>query len=352
MASAVASSNSPQTSRYEEFQAQTARTPFVKIPKDVLEATMRDQLATIWQRVLAWIMLYSWGNYSFYAIKDDGTPRLQRDCAAELGISKFAVSKAVRYGITRGYLQKEIKILYPLTNPQLGANCKKVAYSGNLWQLFIEEWKVANSCNFQEMEVARSTIKRIRKVVLSDYKKWLASATNGGPSLYKIQEDLRETDPPPPQPFFVGSNGHVEEEERPPNEPNETPTPTPQPSAVLAPVPSKPEDAFGELKNAYPKHRFDEGKAKRLFKALPKAEQQRVLGKLRSVFLGSDRWRDDGGKWIPWAHTWLDERQYDSNPPPKWSKQSSTAQPSRGDSVVERTAARWARRIANGEPPL
>jgi hypothetical protein len=186
----------PRNGRYEQFQAQTAGISFVKIPKDVLETTMHDELATHFQRVMAYIMRYSWGNYSSYAIHEDGTPRLQRDCAKELGIKKQAVSKAVRYGITRGYLQDELKILYPLLTPQLG-NCKKVALSGDFsWATFMEQWKVANSTDFLTLQVARSTVKRIQKVALSDYKKWRTPATNGGASLYKIKEDLK-TDPPP-----------------------------------------------------------------------------------------------------------------------------------------------------------
>ena len=179
-------------SRYDEFQAQTARITFTKVPNDVLEAMMHDELATYFERVMAWIWRYAWGNYSFYAINDDGSPRLQRDCVKELGIPKQAISKVVRYGIARGYLQEELKILYPLRSPVL-TDCKKVAPVGDFsWATFIDLWKVANASDFLTWQVADATVKRIRKVAFVDYKRWRTEATNGGPSLYKKEEDYKE----------------------------------------------------------------------------------------------------------------------------------------------------------------
>lgn len=137
----------------------------------------------------------------------------------------------------------------------------------------------------------------------------------GAPSrIYKEERNGKELErnPPPPQPFVNGSNGHQEEEDK-PSEPIETPTPQPRPP-----------DLYDEFKAAYPKDRFDEAKVKPLFRALPRPVQQRAIARLRERYLTCERWLDEGGKWIPFASKWLVEKQYDADPPPKWSKQQQS----------------------------
>ena len=57
----------------------------------------------------------------------------------------------------------------------------------------MEGWKVSHSSDFQELEVARSTIKKINKVILSEYKKWATSRKQFNASLLKTEEIISET---------------------------------------------------------------------------------------------------------------------------------------------------------------
>src|SRR5215471_942478 len=173
--------------QWHEFRQATKGLSFTSDFNTALEAQMRDSLATIGERVLAWLKRKSWGNRSLYCVSEfDGDPLYQVDCAAELKIDKRSVSKACAYLEKRGYLERRgrSKMLYPCISPALdgpdsGDGTKS---EGNLkkspeWATFLEEWKVACSTDFHELEVARSTVERIRKVVRSEYKKWLALRT-------------------------------------------------------------------------------------------------------------------------------------------------------------------------------
>jgi hypothetical protein len=53
---------------------------------------------------------------------------------------------------------------------------------------FLEEWKVTHSADFKDLEVARATVERIRKVILSGYREYTRSATNSSPSLKENSE--------------------------------------------------------------------------------------------------------------------------------------------------------------------
>ena len=167
-----------------EYESATRGLIFTKDFQTRQEALMHDPLATVGERVMAWILRRSWGEYVLYAIRDDGEPAFQRDCAKDLGIDKKAVSHAVAYYQRRGYLENQPKKLYPVISPVLGGPPKKVVRSSDFLQ-FINDWKVAHSSDFHELEVARSTVERIRKVILSEYKKSRTAGTNGGPSLYE-----------------------------------------------------------------------------------------------------------------------------------------------------------------------
>lgn len=159
-----------------EYEGKTEGLSFTKDFNGAVEAIMNDQMATAGQRFLAWLKRYAWGEYSLYAIGEDGLPKFQVDAVRELGLSKSRVSHVVAYYEARGQVRTQDKMLYPVISPELGPRPEKVADSRN-FSKFLEDWKVANSSNFQELEVARSTVKRIQKVILSDYKKFRQSAT-------------------------------------------------------------------------------------------------------------------------------------------------------------------------------
>jgi hypothetical protein len=175
-----------------EYETKTKGLIFTKDFQTRQEALMHDPLATVGERVMAWILRRSWGEYVLYAIKDDGEPAYQRDCARELKLDKKAVSHAVAYYQNRGYLENQPKKLYPVISPVLVGPPKKVVRSPDFLQ-FIENWKVAHSSDFQELEVARSTVERIRKVILSEYKKSRNQAKNANVSLLETEERKSET---------------------------------------------------------------------------------------------------------------------------------------------------------------
>jgi hypothetical protein len=182
---------------YAEFEAAT-KPPFkfTKYSNASLEAIMRDEMATIGQRFLAWLMRRSWGEYRLFAVQEDGvTPAIQRNCCADLGIDKTSLSRTVAYYEKRGYIRCEGKLLIPVLVPDLETKPSAVENSEG-FATFLEEWKVANSADFDELKVARATLKRLNKVVLSDYKKWRASRNNAGASLLEIDKTPKAETPP------------------------------------------------------------------------------------------------------------------------------------------------------------
>jgi len=154
-----------------EYEKKTRGLFFTKDFQTRQEALMHDPLATVGERVMAWILRRSWGEMVLYAMKEDGEPAYQRDCVRDLGIGKKRVSEAISYYQKRGYLENHPKRLYPVVSPALVSpdpNCKK---SGE-YRTFLEEWKVTYSADFEEEEVLRSSLKKKVKVRLSHYTKW------------------------------------------------------------------------------------------------------------------------------------------------------------------------------------
>ena len=179
----------PAPAGRDAFDAATAGLLFTKDFNSSLEAVMHDPQATTAQRVIAWTKRRAWGNYSLYCTLDTGAPAGQSDCAAELGLDKTRVSHTFKYYESRGLVRTEGRLIFPVTEPQPAENHQKVADSRN-FSLFLAYWKVADSDNFQKLEVARSEVKRLKNVALSAYKQWRASATTAAPSLSETVETV------------------------------------------------------------------------------------------------------------------------------------------------------------------
>jgi hypothetical protein len=101
---------------------------------------------------------------------------------------------------------------------------------------------------------------------------------------------------------------------------------SPPPPPLLAP--SKPgkkaeeEDSkslYRIFKAEYPAGHFDEPKTKPSFEKKTKTEQRHVLDRLR-VYLDCERWKDEGGAWIPLSSKWLET--YEADPPPLIKKKN------------------------------
>lgn len=297
-------------SHRQAFERATAAVNHTKVSNAALEARIDDTFATLSERVEACVWRYSWGNQSLYYCDLDGTPRFQADIARRLKVDRRRVSTTVKWLVARDRIKmvEPSKMLYPVIAPAPAQPSEIVNLSG-MWRTYLQLMDVANSPDLAALKVARSEVKRLQNVLLSGFKKWRSSGTNPPASLLKESKESLKESPPPPQ-VSLEPEARTEEEEDRVSESTETPTQTP-------PSP----DPYQELKASYPKGRFDEGKARPLFRALPRPEQLRALKALRERYLTCERWVDDGGKWIPWAHKWLVEKQYDADPPPKWSKQ-------------------------------
>ena len=176
-----------------EYERATKGLIFTKDFQTHQEAVMHDPLATVGERVMACILRRSWGEYVLYAIKEDGEPFYQRDLVRLLGIDKIRVSRAVSYYQRRGYLWDHPKVLRPAIDPILAAPDPK-GKKLQEYATFLEEWKVAHSSNFEELEVARSIIKKINKVILSEYKKWKEQKRRADATLLETAESNSETD--------------------------------------------------------------------------------------------------------------------------------------------------------------
>lgn len=300
-----------------EYEAATQGLYFAKDFR-TWDAVIQDRMATAGERVYAWIRRRSWGYYRLYCINEDGTPAFQRDCAKELGLNKSTVSHTVSYLEGRGYIRTQGKLMYPVLTPvllDLEGVVKKLEESATFLQSFrhfFANWKESHSTEYAELEVARSTIKRIRKVALSDYRRLRRSSTKPGPILIESSESKEERSPPPPlTPPPVES---VHEEEEPPPSIVEPPTPpvAAEVQAVAAEVIPASPNSWETFKSLYPKERLD-WKAKAKFKAMPAPERIHALRQLIR-YMQSERWNDQDGRWIPNASNWLET--YEVDPPP------------------------------------
>lgn len=194
IAEANAAANRLRAEARIAYDERTAKLYFTKDFNTALENVMRDRLAPAAERILAYIKRYSWGEYSLFAIGEDGFPKYQRDIELEIGIVKQTVSKTVKYLQQRGHVGDQAKLLVPsieysLAGPPDGGKTRD-------WETFVDQWKVAHSSDFAELEVARSTVSRIRAVVRSDYKIWRKQReqeTSAAGTLCKTSESNTET---------------------------------------------------------------------------------------------------------------------------------------------------------------
>jgi hypothetical protein len=285
-----------------EYESKTKGLSFTKDFQTRQEALMHDRMATVGERVMAWILRRSWGEFRLYAVREDGEPAYQRDCVRELRISKKSVSSAVSYFQKRGYLEDRPKMLYPVISPSLsGIPPLKVTYCQDFLQ-FIEEWKVTYCQDFLEEQVLERRLKEIRKVRFCLYKKSRKAATTKGSILIEEKKQILEREtPPPPPPLSL---------------------PSPEPEA------DEEEVEYSQFKKLYPPSRLDDAKAKPAFTNLPEKERKQAIIGLRT-HLDSERWTrslaDNDGRFIPLASKFLIERQYAADPPPYISPPGATS---------------------------
>ena len=182
-----------RTEVYDDYLRATEGRLFTKEFNSRLEAVMYDRQATVDDRVLSWILRYSWGEYSLFAIKDDGQPRHQRDCCNELTLKKHAVSPVVRYLKARGYLEDRAKLLVPIIDPKPDAMSVPPKESKS-WAEFVEWFKVAHAADFEKLEIGRSMVAEVRTLMRSLFKESQQQNNKDAASLlFKTSESRTET---------------------------------------------------------------------------------------------------------------------------------------------------------------
>lgn len=207
---AVAQARERRAKARADYEAKTAALNFVKEFDTFNQALMEDPFETAATRVLQWAIRYSWREWSLFAIAVDGMPKYQVDCARELGLSPRRVSKAVAYLQQRGYLEDQPKLIIPVIAPILSGPAPDTeAPQSPAWSAFLDLWKVAHSSDFERLEVARATVMQIRKVRLSEFKKWREQEKNRDASLLEIAREVPKTDAAElkhPSPFELDSD--------------------------------------------------------------------------------------------------------------------------------------------------
>lgn len=199
-----------------EFENATTKVGFTKDFNSNLEAIMRDVMETHGARVMAYVKRKAWGNYCLYAIDEpDGEAITQQRMAFDLGISKQAASAVVQFYKARGHLRDDVgKLLYPVLAPSLRPPPDKSQTLPD-FSTFVLHWKVKNSSDWEALEVARSTVKKLNKVILSDYRQSRRSATNAGALKEESYESHEKGNVAPPSSSSPSAAPDREEEEDP-----------------------------------------------------------------------------------------------------------------------------------------
>ena len=350
--------------RFKAYYTRIGRPPYAPDYLDNLLTVMADPGGCTHHRVLAWAIYRAPGNQNEFAIYL-GTDRegrseeillSQTDCALDLAwleagyppewldaprpvwqaevarrgvqpLDKSVISRAVAYNRNRGTMaprdgQKLV--------PAVATDPAKVARSRELFRshkdrsaefsAFMERWKVAHSRESEELEGARSTVERIRKLALSDYRKEKRSVApeRKRARSYNLPEpSINEGTPPPVESTdSVGRppEAKAEEEATPALQPEVLPPAQPEtltPAMPAVPPPEPP--SYATLKRLYPQGHFDEPKSKPFFEALTTESKARVIYRL-GVYLKCERWTDERGRYVPLCSNWLPT--CDGDPPP------------------------------------
>lgn len=177
--------NTPLTEQaIEDRDAYDRAMRFLKFTRDVndsLDAIIRNESLKCEVRFLAWVKRCSWGSYSLYAIRADGQPAMQSDCARDLNVSRQAVSVVVSFYQDQGLLEKA-KRLVPVVNPKPPSKAKVVKDAIDKLE-FEKWWSVNHAIDKAAYDEAEAEFNRQRKCKRAIEKKFMTSRTNEPPFL-------------------------------------------------------------------------------------------------------------------------------------------------------------------------
>jgi hypothetical protein len=350
--------------RFKAYYARIGKPSYAPDYLDNLLTVMADPGGCADHRVLAWVVYRAPGNQKEFAIylgtglhgRAEEILLTQADCALDLAwleagyppewldaprpvwhtevsrrgvqpLDKSIISRAVAYNRNRGTMApRDGQKLAPAVStdpakvalfrqPFRSHKQRSAEFSG-----FMERWKVAHSKESEELEGARSTVERIRKLALSDYRKEKRSAApqRKRARSYNLLEPSINEGPRPPveRTNSVGLPPDANTEEQAHAVLQREVLPASRPEALTPAMPSVPPPdppSYAILKRLYPQWRFDEPKSKPLFEALTTAGKALVIERLR-VYLECERWTDDGGQYVPFCSNWLPTCE--AEPPP------------------------------------
>lgn len=186
----MATATLDRSQQRREYDEATAGLKFTKDFMTAIEAVMRDEMAPIGQRIMAWIKFTSWGRYSLFCINEDGTEAFQSDCARDLKIDRRRVSDTFRYFEARGYLERRgiAKVVYPSISPVLTGPDPSIVNMSEAHRTFLDLWCVQCAPDNKELQVHLAAVKRIIKVRNAKEAAWRADGTNPGASLMRDVE--------------------------------------------------------------------------------------------------------------------------------------------------------------------
>jgi hypothetical protein len=186
----------------DAYDRATAYSKFTRDINDSLDAIIRDETLTCAERFMPWLKRRAWGNYRLYAIRADGQPATQADCARELNVTRQCVSGVVSLYQQRGLIE-DGKRLVPVISPK-GTSGKVVKDA--LDKLEFEEWWAVNHADDKlAFDLVEAEYNLQRKSKRAAHKKYMASRRGADPFLI---ESLRVTpeedaDPfPAPEPLY------------------------------------------------------------------------------------------------------------------------------------------------------
>jgi hypothetical protein len=170
-----------------------------------LEAMIDDPQMCSEARLISWQARYGWGNDSDYTVdRPGGSPIGQKEFAARIGVKKQRASEIFDLVEASGYSTHEGHKVYPSDDPGLPPkslqNDQKSAKGRTFppFKAWCEQvWNVRSSTDFQELQSAEATIRKIKIVRLGEYRKARRSRTFGEPYPYKVFNSLTgETNTP------------------------------------------------------------------------------------------------------------------------------------------------------------
>jgi hypothetical protein len=82
-----------------------------------LDSLIEDPTATVAERVDAWILRTSWGNWSDCCVDGNGSALVQSDCARRLKLDRRQVNPVFKDRESRGYIRFAGREIHPLDDP-------------------------------------------------------------------------------------------------------------------------------------------------------------------------------------------------------------------------------------------